>query len=154
MKNSKSYETPIGKMTLIEIDGAIEEILFDEGICANGEETNILKWASQELDEYFHGARQVFTFPFHLHGTPFQVKVWQALMQIPYGATATYGQIAKEAGNPKASRAVGMANHNNRLPILIPCHRVIGSKGNLVGYALGLDKKIYLLDMEKQNLQK
>lgn len=154
MKNAKSYQTPIGKMTLIEVDGSIEEILFDEDIIANGKESTILKHASKELLEYFEGKRFKFTFPINVHGTPFQEKVWKALMEIPYGETATYGQIAAMAGNPKASRAVGMANHNNRLPIVIPCHRIIGSNGKLVGYALGLSKKEYLLQMELQHKQK
>lgn len=154
MKNTKTYQTPIGKMTLIEVDECIEEILFDEDIMANGCESNVLKQASDELLQYFEGSRTMFTFPIRMHGTPFQERVWNALMKVSYGETATYGQIAKMAGNPRASRAVGMANHNNRLPIVIPCHRIIGSNGKLVGYALGLDKKEYLLTMELKHKTK
>ena len=84
-------------------------------------------------------------------GTPFQQRVWNALCQIPYGKTRTYGEVAKMAGNPKASRAVGMANHRNPILILIPCHRVIGSYGSLTGYAAGLETKKYLLQLEKEH---
>lgn len=150
MKYSKTYATPIGKMTLIASEDAIEEILFDEDIIANGEEHDVLKQASKELLEYFEGKRQIFTFPITIKGTPFQERVWKELLNIPYGETRTYGEIAVAIQKPKASRAVGMANHRNRLPIVIPCHRVIGSNGKMVGYALGLDKKAYILQMEQQ----
>lgn len=150
MKYSKTYATPIGKMTLIASEDTIEEILFDEDIIANGEEHDVLKQASKELLEYFEGERQIFTFPITIKGTPFQERVWKELLNIPYGETKTYGEIAAAIQKPKASRAVGMANHRNRLPIVIPCHRVIGSNGKMVGYALGLDKKAYILQMEQQ----
>lgn len=150
MKYSKTYATPIGKMTLIASEDAIEEILFDEDIIANGEEHDVLKQASKELLEYFEGKRQIFTFPITIKGTPFQERVWKELLKIPYGEIRTYGEIAAAIQKPKASRAVGMANHRNRLPIVIPCHRVIGSNGKMVGYALGLDKKAYILQMEQQ----
>ena len=139
-------------MTLIATDDAVEEIVFDDGITANGLENDVMKQASEELREYFHGERISFSFPIHIIGTPFQKKVWHALMEIPYGETVTYREIACKVGNPKASRAVGMANHRNRLPIVIPCHRVIGSNGKMVGYALGLAKKEYLLEMEQRNM--
>jgi methylated-DNA-[protein]-cysteine S-methyltransferase len=152
MKYAKTYQTPIGMMTLIATDDAVEEIVFDDGITANGLENDVMKQASEELREYFHGERISFSFPIHIIGTPFQKKVWHALMEIPYGETVTYREIACKVGNPKASRAVGMANHRNRLPIVIPCHRVIGSNGKMVGYALGLAKKEYLLEMEQRNM--
>ena len=102
----------------------------------------------QQLQEYFSGTRKEFQIPFQIKGTSFQKSVYQALMQIPYGSTCSYQDIAKAIGNPKASRAVGMANHNNCLPIIIPCHRVIGANKKLVGYAGGLSIKEKLLELE------
>ena len=99
--------------------------------------------------EYFSGRRQVFTLPLALEGTPFQHRVWEALRKIPYGSTCSYGEVAAAVGNPKASRAVGMANNRNPLPVLIPCHRVIGADGGLVGYGGGLDIKKKLLALER-----
>jgi O-6-methylguanine DNA methyltransferase len=104
----------------------------------------------KQIDEYLNGQRQTFDFPYEFHGTEFQQKVWEALSQIPYGETRTYKEIATTVGNPKASRAVGMANHNNPLMIVVPCHRVIGTGGKLVGYAGGLDMKKALLDLENE----
>ena len=109
----------------------------------------LLQQAVQELDEYFAGRRTVFTVPLAPEGTPFQLTVWQALQNIPYGSTCSYGEIAAAIGNPKASRAVGMANNKNPLPIFIPCHRVIGANGKLVGYGGGLDIKEKLLALEQ-----
>lgn len=105
--------------------------------------------AYQQLKEYFDGERTVFDFPFLQEGTAFQQRVWDALCRIPYGETRTYGEIAAAIGNPKAARAVGMANNKNRLMIVVPCHRVIGANGRLVGYAGGLDMKTYLLELEQ-----
>ncbi len=101
-----------------------------------------------QLEEYFDGKREVFDFPFKLKGTDFQIKVWSALCEIPYGKTSTYKEIAEKIGSPKAFRAVGNANNKNKLMIVVPCHRVIGSDGKLVGYAGGLDFKKRLLDLE------
>jgi len=112
-------------------------------------ETPLIKNAVKQLDEYFNKIRKFFNFPFVLHGTDFQVEVWKALQQIPYGETRSYGEIAALIGNQKASRAVGMANNRNPVAIIVPCHRVIGSKGNLTGYAGGLELKQKLLEMEK-----
>lgn len=103
---------------------------------------------AEQLSEYFAGKRTVFDLPIALKGTTFQKKVWSALCNIPYGETRTYGQIAEVIGNPKACRAVGMANNRNQIAIVVPCHRVIGSTGTLVGYAAGVDKKQALLDLE------
>lgn len=110
----------------------------------------LLAQAARELGEYFDGIRRTFTFPISLQGTPFQKEVWRALRSIPYGETRTYGQIAAQIGRPKAVRAVGMANHRNPLPIVVPCHRVVGADGSLTGYAGGLDIKTLLLRLEKQ----
>ena len=99
--------------------------------------------------EYFQGHRKSFDVPYLLHGTPFQEKVWKALCQIPYGQTRSYRDIAEYVNNPRAYRAVGMANHRNPLMLLVPCHRVIGADGSLGGYAGGVALKQYLLDLEK-----
>ena len=102
----------------------------------------------EELQEYFAGRRRVFTMPLVLRGTPFQQRVWEVVRKIPYGATQTYGEIAEALGEKKLSRAVGLANGANPLPILIPCHRVIGKHGSLTGYGGGLALKHYLLQLE------
>jgi methylated-DNA-[protein]-cysteine S-methyltransferase len=112
-------------------------------------ETSLIKETAKQLDEYFNKKRKVFDLPIILHGTEFQVNVWKALQKIPYGETRSYGEIAAKTGNPKASRAVGMANNRNPIPIIIPCHRVIGSNGSLTGYAGGLELKQQLLELEK-----
>lgn len=112
------------------------------------EETMIIKETKKQLQEYCEGKRKEFTLPLELEGTPFQVKVWQELLKIPYGTTKSYQDIAQAINNPKASRAVGMANNRNRIMIIIPCHRVIGSNGKLVGYAGGLKMKEELLKIE------
>ena len=102
----------------------------------------------RQLDEYFAGTRRRFDFPHRLHGTPFQEKVWAALRDIPYGETRSYKDIAEAIGHPKAFRAVGMANHANPICIAVPCHRVVGSNGSLTGYAGGVEKKRFLLELE------
>jgi len=114
-------------------------------------ETPVIKKASKQLEEYFNGKRRTFDLPITLHGTDFQIKVWKALQTIPYGETRSYGQLAALIENPKASRAVGMANNKNPISIIIPCHRVIGHNGSLVGYAGGLNIKQKLIDLEKTN---
>lgn len=102
----------------------------------------------EELLEYLGGMRKNFTIPLDLNGTPFQKRVWNELLKIPYGKIKSYGQIARELGKPKAARAVGMANNRNPVPILVPCHRVVGSDGSLVGYGGGLEFKKFLLELE------
>ena len=106
----------------------------------------------RQLNEYFRGERKKFDLPLALCGTPFQLKVWEALQTIPYGETRSYKEIAIQVGSPKGCRAVGMANNKNPIPIIIPCHRVVGGNGKLVGYAGGLDKKEYLLEVENCNI--
>src|SRR5438477_5144595 len=111
---------------------------------ANGQKTRGAEWARQaarELEQYAAGKRQQFTVPLDAQGTPFQHQVWKALRAIPYGQTRSYGEIARQIGKPKAARAVGMANHENPVALITPCHRVIASDGSLGGYALGLKKK-------------
>ena len=112
-------------------------------------ETKLIKDTYKQLSEYFSGKRKFFTVPLKQNGTDFQNKVWNALKKIPYGETRSYKDIAIEIGNPKACRAVGMANNKNKIPIIIPCHRVIGINNKLVGYAGGLHIKMKLLELEK-----
>lgn len=113
--------------------------------------TELLSIATIQLDEYFQGKRTTFSLPFKLTGTPFQLAVWKELQNIPYGQTTSYKEIAQKINKPKACRAVGMANNKNPLPIIIPCHRVIGSNGKLIGYAGGLKLKNYLLELEQSH---
>ena len=105
----------------------------------------------KQLDEYFSGSRRVFDLPLRLRGTGFQKEVWEVLQQIPYGEVLSYGQVAKTIGRPQAQRAVGMACNRNPVPIVVPCHRVLGTNGRLTGYAGGLDIKVRLLELEKKN---
>lgn len=143
-------ETPVGKLTLVEENGALTEVRF--GKCLRDEalqNTALLTQAKRELDEYFQGVRQTFSVNLAPKGTVFWQKCWNALLQIPYGQTRTYLEQATAVGNPKACRAVGMANHHNPLPIFIPCHRVVGKNGTLTGYAGGLDMKEMLLQLER-----
>lgn len=153
MSNAFYYETKIGKIGIVENGTAITHLYFGEIISEdiNMIETPLLKKAKQELEEYLDGKRKTFDLPLAPEGTEFMQKVWKALKEIPYGETCSYKDIAKSIGNIKASRAVGMANNRNPILIFIPCHRVIGANGSLVGYAGGLDIKEKLLEMEKQN---
>lgn len=118
------------------------------------QESEILNLAEQELREYFAGERKEFTVPVFLQGTDFQLKVWNALQEIPYGEMCSYGEIARKIGNPKACRAVGGANNRNPVMIFIPCHRVVGADGSLVGFGAGLEVKQYLLELEKRIIEK
>lgn len=108
----------------------------------------ILDEGKKQLEEYFHGQRQEFSLPLHLEGTTFQKKVWKALQEIPYGTTKSYQEVALNVGNINSVRAVGGANHHNPISIIVPCHRVIGKNGTLVGYGGGLDVKAFLLGLE------
>lgn len=117
---------------------------------SNFQKTPIIKEAITQLEEYFNGERQYFTIKLKPEGTEFQTKVWKNLGKIPYGQTISYKSLAETSGNPKASRAVGMANNKNPIPIFIPCHRVIASNGKLQGYAGGIELKKELLNMEKK----
>lgn len=153
MKYVKMMDTKIGRISLIEEDNKIIEIRINKKVEDDiiKKDTPVLKETEKQLKEYFEGKRKTFDVPLNPKGTNFMKKVWTALQNIPYGEVRTYQQIAEEVGSPKAARAVGMANHRNPIPIIIPCHRVIGSNGKLVGYALGMDMKKSLLDWEKKN---
>lgn len=145
-----SRDTRLGPLTLTEEDGALTRLLFggDAPAQARREETPLLRRAFEELEAYLAGGLREFDLPLHARGTPFQRRCWEALLDIPYGQTRTYAQQAQAVGSPRACRAVGMANHRNPLPILIPCHRVVGSDGSLTGYAGGLWVKRTLLEIE------
>lgn len=142
-----TYNTIVGKIFIAEENNVITHISFTP---VNGikSETSLIKQAKNELDEYFKGKRKTFDLPLAPKGTEFQLKVWEALKNIPYGNTASYKDIAIAVGNEKACRAVGMANNKNPICIVIPCHRVIGSNDSLVGYSGGLDIKEKLLKIE------
>lgn len=144
------FDTPLGPMALEEEGGAITRLwLPGQPVPPSpGRETPLLCRGRQELWEYLAGERRDFDLPLHPRGTPFQRRVWQALGDIPYGQTRTYAQIARAVDSPRGFRAVGMANHRNPIPILIPCHRVVGSGGALTGYAGGLELKKALLALE------
>lgn len=144
-----TYKTKIGYLTISEENDIIVEILFGQSENLT-EENNALKKAINEINEYLDGNRKEFTFPFQISGTEFQQKVYNELLKIPYGQTCSYGDIAKSIGNEKASRAVGNANNKNKLPIVIPCHRVIGKSKDLTGYAGALNVKEFLLNLENK----
>ena len=146
--NTLNIDTPVGKMYLCSDGECITGLSF--GTCENDCPDAVILKAKAELKEYFAGKRKNFTVPVNPAGTAFQQKVWRALVEIPYGETASYGEIAEKIGNRKACRAVGMANNRNPIAIIIPCHRVIASGGSLTGYAGGLDKKEFLLNLEAQ----
>ena len=158
-----AYASPVGPLGIIEESGAIVEIRFMPGGGPAPEKaplpgnpprdsavpaTPLLAEAARELDRYFAGTLKAFTVPLAPKGTPFQLAVWKALLAIPYGGLATYGEIARAAGNPLAARAVGMACNRNPIAIAIPCHRVVGASGALTGYAGGVEAKRFLLDLE------
>ena len=144
--------TPIGELLLVaDDDGALTAVHLPgrHGSTAGLERDDaLLEPARRQLTEYFAGERRDFELPLRPEGAPFQLRVWDKLKAIPYGETVSYGEIARELGNPTASRAVGAANGRNPIAIIVPCHRVIGSTGSLTGYAGGLDQKRALLDLE------
>ncbi len=145
-----SYDTVIGKIYIAEKNNCICNISFSN-LNYTDKETSLIKKTYSQLNEYFDGNRKSFDIPISAKGTQFQMKVWQALQKIPYGKTTTYKEIAWYIENKNASRAVGMANNKNPIVIIIPCHRVIGSNGNLTGYAGGIEIKKYLLELENKN---
>ena len=152
--SSKQVDTPIGRLTLVATDAGIRRVLWEgkeleAGDPAGGEQ--ILEAAAQQVKEYFDGSRRSFDLPLDLVGTPFQQKAWLALATIPFGETVSYAEQARRVGSPKAFRAVGAANGRNPVPIVLPCHRVIGSNGSLTGFGGGLGTKEVLLRHESQH---
>lgn len=152
-------ETPIGELLLAGEEDALVMIGFPKGSMRRDPEPDWifneqkLENARRQLREYFDGRRREFDLPIKLSGTEFQVSVLEALRKIPYGETVSYGEIARRIGRPKAVRAVGAANGRNPLPIVVPCHRVIGSTGDLTGFGGGLDTKEALLRLEAEQTQ-
>lgn len=165
---SRELETPLGLMLAVADDRGLALCEFLDrpmlpiqlariqallhGPIAPGDH-RYLDQAGRELSEYFAGERERFTIPLVLDGTEFQVTVWEQLLTIPFGATRSYGELAARVGRPGASRAVGRANGDNRLAIIVPCHRVIGANGSLTGYGGGMRRKRWLLRHEQRSLQ-
>lgn len=143
------YSSPYGLWEIVCSDSALLSVNHVNDAAAQERTNELSKAVCEQLDEYFTGKRKSFDLPLMLEGTEFQKSVWEALCEIPYGETRSYSDIAERIGKPKACRAVGMANHNNPVAIIVPCHRVIGKNGTLTGYAGGLDTKAGLLQFEK-----
>lgn len=153
-------DSPVGRLRLIADADGLREMCFEveshptvlqpEWVRAS----KPLEVAHRQLDEYFAGTRRAFELRLNPHGTPFQLMVWMALRQIPYGSTISYGELARRVGKPAASRAVGAANGRNPLSIIVPCHRVIGANGKLTGFGGGLPIKQFLLELEQRVAQR
>ncbi|ROQ35311.1 methylated-DNA-[protein]-cysteine S-methyltransferase [Streptomyces sp. PanSC19] len=147
-------DSPYEPLTLVAVDGVLSRVHMTGQRHRPPEETfgepdpRPFGEAIRQLDSYFAGELTEFDLPLNLIGTPFQLRVWQQLLRIPYGETRTYGELAEELGSPGASRAVGLANGKNPVSIIVPCHRVIGAGGGLTGYGGGLDRKQRLLAFE------
>lgn len=156
MKQYCTYQSPIGRLLLVGCDGVLEKLHFANSSTQNNiagdwqYDEQCFVEVLRQLSEYFAGKRQGFDLKIAPRGTAFQERVWQELRKIPFGGTASYGEIAERIGNSKASRAVGMANGKNPIPIIVPCHRVIGKDGSLTGFGGGLDVKKQLLALEKK----
>ena len=152
----KFVASPIGRLKLVASDHGLVGVLWENenprrvrlAELVKRVEHHMLVHAETELHEYFAGKRSAFTVPLDMRGTSFQRQVWEALLGIPFGETRAYGQLAKQLGIPKATRAVGAANGRNPIAIVVPCHRVIGCSGKLTGFAGGLDAKAHLLRLE------
>ena len=146
------YDSPIGTLEICGTEEYIKSVLFFDSEKRDCKKVSqLLNTCVQQLDEYFNKKRKKFYLPLQPQGTDFQKAVWDALLEVPYGATVSYFDVATKVGNPKAVRAVGGANGKNPITIIIPCHRIIGSNGKLVGYGGGLWRKKWLLQHE-QNL--
>ena len=150
----KNINSPIGKITLVSTEDALvalyvnDEIMPKKDLAKKSDTHKILLRTEKQLNEYFEGRRKTFDIPLHPEGTEFQNKAWKVLSSIPYGKVWSYGQQAKTLNSPKAQRAVGGANGRNPIPIIIPCHRVIGSTGKLTGFSGGMNIKVFLLKLE------
>ncbi|MBB6425733.1 methylated-DNA--[protein]-cysteine S-methyltransferase [Sphingopyxis sp. JAI128] len=157
----KTIWSPVGELTLVADAAGLAAILWEDDppgrvplgplVPATGHP--LLCETARQLGEYFAGARTMFDLPLSFAGSDFQRRVWRALLTIPFGETRSYGEIARQLGNPAGSRAVGAANGRNPISIIAPCHRVVGSTGKLTGFAGGLDAKEFLLDLERQALR-
>ena len=158
MMRIRHLDSPIGLLTLVASDRGLTHVLFegqepaDVGLPADLPETDgdpTLETAATQLGEYFAGSRREFDVGLDLRGTDFQKKAWVALADVPYGETRSYGEQAEAIGRPGAFRAVGAANGRNPIPVILPCHRIIGADGSLTGFGGGLDSKRRLLDLEQ-----
>ena len=151
-------ETPVGRLKLVAGDQGLVAVLWQNerwkpvrpGESTENPNHPTLVETQRQLREYFAGERQTFSLPLDMRGTDFQKSVWHALLAIPFGETRSYGQLAKQLGNPNAMRAVGAANGRNPISIVVPCHRVIGASGELTGFGGGLETKARLLDLEQR----
>jgi methylated-DNA-[protein]-cysteine S-methyltransferase len=153
----KFIESPVGKLKLVASDQGLVAVLWENdrpsrvrlSELVENDRHPLLVETKRQLGEYFAGKRKDFSIALDMRGTRFQKDVWEALLAIPFGETRSYGQLAKQLGNPRATRAVGAANGRNPVSIIVPCHRVIGSSGKLTGFAGGLDVKAHLLGLEQ-----
>lgn len=156
-----TIKSPVGQLTCVVKNNALEGVYFEREPDEMKEKSS--KWTKSkaelaivraQLSEYFAGSRREFDLPLHAEGSKFMKKVWAKLQIIPYGVTWSYGELARKIGNPKASRAVGLANGRNPIAIVVPCHRVIGANGTLTGFGGGLERKKWLLEFEAQTAGK
>lgn len=155
----KYCASPVGRLTLVASDTGLIAVLWENDDArrvgfsdlVQDDNQEILVETERQLNEYFAGKRDAFSIPLDMRGTAFQKDVWRALLTIPFGKTQSYGEIARQVGRPLASRAVGAANGRNPIPIVVPCHRVIGSTGKLTGFGGGLGTKAHLLSLETAN---
>ncbi len=157
-------KSPVGNLTIVTTSKGLHAVLWEsdrknpecENIINNlrqDKDEQIIEQTKKQLIEYFQGKRKIFDLPLVINGTDFQIQVWQQLLKIPYATVMTYAEQAEKIGDKNKARAVGLANGLNPISIIIPCHRVIGSNGHLVGFAGGLDKKAYLLKLEKTHVK-
>ena len=151
MKGTFNIDSPIGMLCITVEERCVTSIAVADGsICEELPTDEFGQQVKDELERYFAGKAEKFSFPIRMSGTPFQLRVWGELRCIPYGSVATYGIIARRIGAPQAARAVGMACNHNRLLLAVPCHRVVGSGGKMTGFAVGIERKKFLLNLEKQ----
>ena len=150
----ETLASPVGILTLTATDHALTGVWFDSSRAGRVKQdgpagTNaVLDRTREQLEQYFAGTRTEFDLPLEFTGTPFQQRVWNLLRTIPYGITTSYGELARRLGDANATRAVGAANGQNPIPIIVPCHRVVGSRGELTGFGGGIDRKRWLLEHE------
>jgi methylated-DNA-[protein]-cysteine S-methyltransferase len=155
MRTHTLIDSPVGPLTLLAADGTLAGLYMDRQRYRPPQEAfgdrddRPFAAAAEQLEDYFAGRRTEFDLPLALTGTPFQRRVWDLLRTIPYGRTASYGELAERLGRPTAARAVGLANGRNPVGIIVPCHRVVGARGDLTGYGGGLDRKRHLLAFER-----
>jgi methylated-DNA-[protein]-cysteine S-methyltransferase len=148
---SRTCESPLGRLILVGTRTGLREILWEEDDVPAGtahRSNDVLDAVARQLGAYFAGERRRFELPLELVGTPFQLQAWRALADVPYGTTVSYGEQARRLGRPAAARAVGAANGRNPVPIVLPCHRIVGADRSLVGFGGGLDRKAWLLEHE------